>query len=120
MGFEELKARQSAIWGSAPWERVAETLADLHDDLVARVRPQGGEQWLDLAFAADRYRVAVISRVGLADENVRPSVAWTGLMSRSGLADGRARSVSGVGQPARAAAIAPRSTVFGGRSSQSW
>lgn len=49
MGFEELKARQSAIWGSAPWERVAETFADLHDDLVARLRPQRGEQWLDLA-----------------------------------------------------------------------
>jgi len=49
MGFEELKARQSAIWGSAPWERLAETLADLHDDLVARLRPQPGERWLDLA-----------------------------------------------------------------------
>ncbi len=49
MRFEELKARQSAIWGSAPWERVAETLADLHDDLVARLRPQRGEHWLDLA-----------------------------------------------------------------------
>ncbi|MEX0629996.1 MAG: class I SAM-dependent methyltransferase [Chloroflexota bacterium] len=49
MRFEGLKARQSAIWGSAPWERVAETLADLHDDLVARLRPQRSEHWLDLA-----------------------------------------------------------------------
>lgn len=49
MAFEELKQRQSAIWGSAPWERVAETFADLHDDLVARLGPRPGERWLDLA-----------------------------------------------------------------------
>jgi SAM-dependent methyltransferase len=49
MRFEELKARQTAIWGSAPWERVAETYADLHDDLVAHLRPQRGEHGLDLA-----------------------------------------------------------------------
>jgi ubiquinone/menaquinone biosynthesis C-methylase UbiE len=49
MGFEELKARQREIWGSAPWERVAETLADLHDDLVERLAPRQGERWLDLA-----------------------------------------------------------------------
>jgi SAM-dependent methyltransferase len=49
MGFEELKARQREIWGSAPWERVAETLADLHDDLVERLAPRPGERWLDLA-----------------------------------------------------------------------
>jgi SAM-dependent methyltransferase len=49
MGIEELKARQSEIWGSAPWERVAETLSDLHDDLVERLAPRQGERWLDLA-----------------------------------------------------------------------
>lgn len=49
MSFEQLKARQSQIWGSAPWERVAEILADLHDDLVERLAPQPGERWLDLA-----------------------------------------------------------------------
>jgi SAM-dependent methyltransferase len=49
MSFEQLKARQSEIWGSAPWERVAETLADLHDNVVARLSPRAGESWLDLA-----------------------------------------------------------------------
>ena len=49
MAFEELKQRRSVIWGSAPWERVAETFADLHDDLVARLGPRRGERWLDLA-----------------------------------------------------------------------
>jgi SAM-dependent methyltransferase len=49
MGFEELKARQSEIWGSAPWQRVAETLAELHDDLVDRLGARADERWLDLA-----------------------------------------------------------------------
>lgn len=49
MGFEHLKARQSEIWGSAPWERVAETLSGLHDDLAERLAPRPGERWLDLA-----------------------------------------------------------------------
>lgn len=49
MGFEELKARQSAVWGSAPWERVAETLASLHNHLVAELAPCAGERWLDAA-----------------------------------------------------------------------
>jgi SAM-dependent methyltransferase len=49
MTFEQLKERQREIWGSAPWERVAETLAPLHDDLVARLNPRPGERWLDLA-----------------------------------------------------------------------
>jgi SAM-dependent methyltransferase len=49
MGFEELKARQREIWGSAPWQPVAETLAELHDDLVDRLGARADERWLDLA-----------------------------------------------------------------------
>jgi hypothetical protein len=49
MSFEQLKARQSVIWGSAPRERVAETLADLHDDVVAWLSPRAGECLLYLA-----------------------------------------------------------------------
>ena len=36
MAYEELKQRQSAMWGSAPYERVAETSADIHDLVVER------------------------------------------------------------------------------------
>jgi SAM-dependent methyltransferase len=49
MGFEELKARQREVWGSAPWERVAETLSDLHEAVVEQLGPRPGERWLDLA-----------------------------------------------------------------------
>ena len=49
MAFEELKQRQSVMWGSGPYQRVTETLADLHDLLLQRLNPKPGERWLDLA-----------------------------------------------------------------------
>lgn len=49
MGFEELKERQSAVWGAAPFERVAAEIADVHDDLVERLEPLAGREFLDVA-----------------------------------------------------------------------
>jgi SAM-dependent methyltransferase len=49
MAFERLKTRQAKMWGSAPWERVAETLAPLHYQLVEALSPLAGERWLDAA-----------------------------------------------------------------------
>lgn len=49
MAFEELKQRQSVMWGSGPYQRVTETIADIHELLLARLGPQPGEHWLDLA-----------------------------------------------------------------------
>lgn len=66
MGFQEVKDRQRSIWGSAPWEHVAEALSDLHDDLIERLRPQRGERWLDLATGTG----AVAVRASRAGANV--------------------------------------------------
>ncbi len=49
MAFEELKQRQSAMWGAGPYQRVTETLSDIHELLIERLNPQPGDQWLDLA-----------------------------------------------------------------------
>lgn len=49
MAFEELKKRHAQVWGAAPFEKVAGTIHDMHDDLVAHLAPRPGEQWLDLA-----------------------------------------------------------------------
>ncbi len=48
MAFEALKQRQSVVWGSAPFERVAGQIAAIHDQLVAELAPQAGEAWLDV------------------------------------------------------------------------
>jgi SAM-dependent methyltransferase len=49
MPFEELKARQSVMWGSGPYEPVVEITKEVHDALLEALAPQPGERWLDVA-----------------------------------------------------------------------
>ena len=49
MPFEELKQRHAVVWGSGPYQGVAETIADLHQAVLERVDPQPGERVLDIA-----------------------------------------------------------------------
>jgi SAM-dependent methyltransferase len=49
MPFEELKARHSVVWGTGPYERISETIADLQDEVIARLKPGPGVRWLDSA-----------------------------------------------------------------------
>lgn len=49
MPFEELKARQSVMWGNGPYERITATITDVHDVVVARLEPVPGLEWLDAA-----------------------------------------------------------------------
>jgi ubiquinone/menaquinone biosynthesis C-methylase UbiE len=49
MAYEELKQRQSMIWGNGPYQRVTETLIDIHDNVVEWLAPESGDRWLDLA-----------------------------------------------------------------------
>ena len=49
MAFEELKKKQSVMWGNGPYERVTDTLGDAHDVVVGKIAAQPGERWLDLA-----------------------------------------------------------------------
>jgi SAM-dependent methyltransferase len=48
MGFEELKERHAAMWGSAPFERIAGTLVDMHRAIVDAVGGAPGREWLDV------------------------------------------------------------------------
>jgi hypothetical protein len=49
MPFEELKQRQSVVWGSGPYQGITETVADVHQAVVQRLNPQPGQRFLDLA-----------------------------------------------------------------------
>lgn len=49
MAFAELKARQSVMWGNGPYERITNTLRDIHDLVIERAGPQPGERVLDAA-----------------------------------------------------------------------
>ena len=47
--FEQLKAKQSVMWGNGPYERITDLLTESQGDLVAALQPQAGEKWLDVA-----------------------------------------------------------------------
>jgi hypothetical protein len=49
MPYQELKQRQSVMWGAAPYQRVTETIADIHERVVDMLAPAPGMRWLDLA-----------------------------------------------------------------------
>ena len=49
MAYEQLKQRQSVMWGTGPYQRITETLADIHEQVIGRGAPGPGTRWLDLA-----------------------------------------------------------------------
>jgi SAM-dependent methyltransferase len=49
VAFEELKKKQSVVWGNGPYQRITETIADIQDRAVEALDPQPGDKWLDLA-----------------------------------------------------------------------
>jgi SAM-dependent methyltransferase len=49
MAFQELKERQSVMWGNGPYQRITETITDIHEAVVERLAPGPGDELLDLA-----------------------------------------------------------------------
>ena len=49
MAFEELKSKQSVMWGTGQYQNVTDTITDIHAAVVDRLEPGPGIQWLDLA-----------------------------------------------------------------------
>jgi SAM-dependent methyltransferase len=49
MAYEELKERQSVMWGNGPYQRITETLDDIHERVIDTLAPAPGDRWLDLA-----------------------------------------------------------------------
>ena len=49
MSFEELKARQSVMWGSGPYEAIVDITSEIHEALVDVLDAKPGQRWLDVA-----------------------------------------------------------------------
>jgi SAM-dependent methyltransferase len=49
MAFEELKQKQSAVWGTGPYQNITDTLTDIHELVIERLGPEPGTTLLDLA-----------------------------------------------------------------------
>jgi SAM-dependent methyltransferase len=69
VAYEELKQRQSVMWGKGPYQRITETITDIHDVVLERLAPAPGDKWLDLACGtgavAERAAAAGASVTGL-------------------------------------------------------
>jgi len=81
MAYEELKQRQSVMWGMGPYQRITETISDIHELVIERLDPQPGERWLDLACGtgavAERAaaRGAVVTGIDLAPALIETAAA---------------------------------------------
>jgi SAM-dependent methyltransferase len=49
MAFAELKQRQSVMWGNGPYERITNTIRDIHALVIETADPKPGERVLDAA-----------------------------------------------------------------------
>ena len=96
MAFEELKQRQSVMWGNGPYQRITETIVDIHDIVLERLAPQAGDSWLDLACGtgAVAERAAAAGADGHGD---RPRARPDRDRAASGPASSASRSTTRVG-----------------------
>ena len=78
MGFEELKAKQSMMWGSGPYERITDTIRDMHALVVERLGPKPGERWLDLATGTGAVaRLAARAGADVTGQDLAPALIET-------------------------------------------
>ncbi len=49
MAHEDLKAKQSVMWGNGPYQRITEGLTSCHENVIAKMQPGPGVKYLDLA-----------------------------------------------------------------------
>jgi SAM-dependent methyltransferase len=66
MGFEELKQRQSVVWGIGPYQNITDTIPDVHASVLDGVDPQPGERLLDLATGTGAVAELAARRPGVA------------------------------------------------------
>src|SRR3954468_16794200 len=54
MPYEELKERQSVMWGNGPFDRIAASIEDLHQSVANALAARPGERVLDLGCGSGR------------------------------------------------------------------
>jgi ubiquinone/menaquinone biosynthesis C-methylase UbiE len=78
MAFEELKERHAAMWGSAPFERIAGTLADMHETIVDAVEGGPGLKWLDVGCGTGELTfMAVATGAEVTGSDLSPTLVET-------------------------------------------
>lgn len=62
MAFTELKARQSVMWGNGSYERITNTIRDIHTLVVERLDPRAHEKVLDAATGTGAVAILAAAR----------------------------------------------------------
>jgi SAM-dependent methyltransferase len=78
MAFGELKARHSVAWGNGPYERVTNTIRDIHALVLERTDPKAGERVLDAATGTGAVAILVALRgVDVVGQDLAPVLIET-------------------------------------------
>src|SRR5262245_38909496 len=78
MAFAELKARQSVVWGNGPYERVTNTIRDVHTLVVERADPKPGENVLDAATGTGAVAILAAQRgAAVIGQDLAPALIET-------------------------------------------
>jgi SAM-dependent methyltransferase len=78
MAFAELKARHSVVWGSGPYERITNTIRDIHELVIDRVDPKPGERILDAATGTGAVAILAAKRgADVVGQDIAPVLVET-------------------------------------------
>lgn len=78
MAFAELKARHSVVWGNGPYERITNTIRDIHDLVIARIDPQPGDKLLDAATGTGAVAILAAGRgADVTGQDIAPVLVET-------------------------------------------
>jgi len=86
MDFSELKQRQAAMWGAAPFETLAATLTSMYAVVIDSVAAGPGDQWLDVACGTgDLARAASRTGADILGADLSPALVDTARRLSEGL-----------------------------------
>ena len=78
MAFAELKARHSVVWGSGPYERITNTIRDIHALVIERADPKPGERVLDAATGTGAVAILAAQRgADVVGQDIAPVLVET-------------------------------------------
>ena len=78
MAFAELKARHSVVWGNGPYERITNTIRDIHALVLERTDPTAGERVLDAATGTGAVAILAAQRgADVVGQDIAPVLVET-------------------------------------------
>jgi SAM-dependent methyltransferase len=76
--LEAVTRRHAEVWSSAPFENIAELIADVHVALVDLLAPRPGERWLDVGCGAgDVAFLAAVAGADVTGSDLSPALVET-------------------------------------------